>query len=68
MGSCDPVVRAVVSDTNGESYAKPRVSLTVPKHNHLAQVSLTVSGTVLGAIAKAKKLIWYPIAQDLVQD
>ena len=36
-------------------YAKPQVSLTMPNHDHFAQVSVTVLDHFLDAIAKAKK-------------
>ena len=47
--------------------AKPQVSLTAPNRDHFLQVSLTVLGAFLGAIAKVKKLFRETIAQDLVQ-
>ena len=43
--------------------AKPQVSLTVPNHNHFAQVL----DIFLDAIAKTKKLICESIAQNLKQ-
>ena len=45
--------------------AKPRISLTLPNHNHFAQVSLMVLAIFLDTIAKAKKLIHESIAQNL---
>ena len=48
-------------------YAKPRVSLTAPNHDHFARVSLMVLDNFLDAITKAKKLIRKYIAQNLKQ-
>ena len=47
--------------------AKPQVSLTVPNRDQFARVSLTILD-FLDAMAKAKKLIYKSIAQNLEQD
>ena len=51
----------------GKTGAKPQVSLTAPNCDYFKQVSLTVFGIFLDAIAKAKKLIRKSIAQNLKQ-
>ena len=48
--------------------AKPQDSLTAPIRDHFARLSLTILDIFLCAIAKAKKLIFKSIAQNLEQD
>ena len=48
-------------------FAKPQVSLTVPNCDQFVWVSMTILD-FLDAIAKAKKLIFKSVAQNLEQD